>query len=83
MAGQNQEIWPPSSIKKLSQLRNVINNTEKHVNIVRQQCSFLWMDNGTIPELIPPSLYIQNLHSAHAFKYPPSCFNLLATPFKM
>ena len=38
---------------------------------------------GTIPELIPPLLYIQNLHSSHAFKYPPSCFNLLVTPLKM
>ena len=38
---------------------------------------------GTIPELIPPLLYIQNLHSSPAFKYPPSCFNLLVTPLKM
>ena len=38
---------------------------------------------GIIPELIPPLLYIQNLHSSHAFKYPPSCFNLLVTPLKM
>ena len=38
---------------------------------------------GTIPELIPPLLYIQNLHSSHAFKYPPSSFNLLVTPLKM
>ena len=25
-------------------------------------------------------LYIQNLHSSHAFRYPPNCFNLLVTP---
>ena len=36
-----------------------------------------------IPELIPPLLYIQNVHSSHAFKYPPRCFNLLVTPLKM
>ena len=38
---------------------------------------------GTISELIPPLLYIQTLHSSHAFKYPPSCFNLLVVPLKM
>ena len=38
---------------------------------------------GTIPELIPPLVYIQNLHSSMHSKYPPSCFNLLVTPLKM
>ena len=30
----------------------------------------------------PPLVYIQNLHSSHEFKYPPSCFNLLMTLLK-
>ena len=42
------------------------------------------VSGGTIRELIPSLLYIQNLQlSSHEFKYPPSCFNVLMTPLKM
>ena len=38
---------------------------------------------GTIPEFIAQLLNMHNLQSSHAFKYPPSCFNVFMTPLKI